>query len=363
MTESHDNIAHDAPVNVRLEDALPKEPLTAFLSEHIPGFCGPLAVQQFPAGHSNLTYAITSGDGSQYVLRRPPRGANIKSGHDMGREHFVLDHLHPVFPKVPKPLVLCEDPDVIGAPFYVMERVDGVVLRGRRGTKYGLNEAAMRSHCLALIDTLIEIHDIDLREAKLTQFGKPDGYVERQIRGWTGRYERSKTDDIPALELASEWLHQNMPAEVSPSVIHNDYKYDNVSFSPSNPIAVRAVFDWEMATVGDPLMDLGTTLAYWVDAGDPAFLQDISGPCTLPGNLSRAEVAAYYGERRQIDTSSMLFYYIYGLYKVSVIGQQIYFRWKQGHSKDDRFGQLIHAVRALAHRCDDALETGKISGC
>jgi aminoglycoside phosphotransferase (APT) family kinase protein len=280
------------------------------------------------------------------VLRRPPFGANIKSAHDMAREYQILSRLYPVWDKVPRPVLYCDDEAVIGAPFYLMERVNGVILRPRMPEEMIPPPAIMAGIADGLIDTLVELHALDYRAAGLADFGRPEGYVERQIKGWTQRYHRAKTDEIPEMEQVAEWLNVHVPVESTASIIHNDYKYDNLVLDADDWTRVIAVLDWEMATLGDPLMDLGTSIAYWVDPGDPEVMQQLRlSPTNLPGNPSRAEVVERYAARSGRDVSNIVFYYTYGLFKVAVIVQQIYYRYRKGHTKDPRFANLNFAVQ------------------
>lgn len=350
----------DAPRPIRDGEELDLERLLPYLREHIPDLGDEVQVSQFPSGHSNLTYFLED-ERRGYVLRRPPHGAQVKSGHDMSREHNVLAALHPVFPKAPRPFVLCEDPEILGAPFYVMERVVGVILRRKLPQGLTLSETQMSGTCDALISTLAEIHAVDLEAAGLADFGRPEGYVARQIEGWTRRWGKAKTDEIPEIERAAAWLADNMPPERGATLIHNDFKYDNLVLDPDDLTQVRAVLDWEMATVGDPLMDLGSALGYWVDADDDPILQQLAfGPTHLPGNLDREGVVARYAELSGRDVSDVLFYYVYGLFKIAVIAQQIYYRFKHGHTQDPRFAGLIFAVGALGQSAVAAIESGRL---
>ena len=351
----------DTPTDVREGEELDVESLEAWLESEAPDIAGDVEVQQFPSGHSNLTYMVRI-DGEEFVLRRPPFGAeNIATGHDMSREWTILSKLKGTFDQVPDTIVHCENADVIGAPFYIMERVQGVILRGANPSVPGLDEETMSELSDAFVETLVDVHDIDLEEVGLDDFGKPEGYVQRQVDGWIDRYEKSQTDDIPALEEVADWLRDEMPEERGPSLIHNDYKYDNLVLAPDDLSEIRAILDWEMATVGDPLMDLGTTLAYWVEPGDPDVLKSLNfGPTTLPGNFSRQELVDRYAELSGRDVSDALFYFVYGLYKVAVIGQQIYYRYKEGYTDDERFAMLIFAVKALGETASRAIENEQI---
>lgn len=346
----------DQATKIRPGEELDLEKLEPYLLEHLPGASGRLEVLQFPRGFSNLTYLLRLGE-QELVLRRPPFGANIKTAHDMGREYRILSALKPVYPKVPRPLLYCPDASVIGAPFYLMERLHGVILRNE--PPRGLTPEVMRGVSHALVDALVELHTLDYQKAGLADLGRPEGYVSRQVSGWSQRYQNARTDDIPGLERAMAWLAENLPTESGAALIHNDFKYDNLMLAPDDLTQVIAVLDWEMATLGDPLMDLGTTLGYWAEAGDPPGLVSF-GLTHVPGNLTRAELVAAYAERTGADVSNMVFYYVFGLFKVGVIMQQIYARYKQGLTQDARFGALIHLIREIGLMIDRALDTGKV---
>jgi aminoglycoside phosphotransferase (APT) family kinase protein len=334
--------------------------LEPYLAEVLGGLGGPLQVQQFPSGHSNLTYLLRTGD-DQVVLRRPPFGAEgIKTGHDMGREFRVLSGLHKVYGKVPRPLHYCEDSSVIGGPFYLMERVDGIILRGTK-PKVEMTRGQMRDCCEALVDNLVDIHGVDYEAAGLGELGRPTGYAERQITGWTRRYGKARTDDVPEMESVAAWLAASMPAEFGAALIHNDYKYDNVVFDPADMSRIVGVLDWEMATLGDPLMDLGTSLGYWIEACDMDRLGVLPfGPTMIPGNLSRMEVAERYAERSGRDLTHLLFYYVFGVFKIAVIIQQIYARFVRGHTQDARFALFGMGVKLLAETAARAIEVDRV---
>ena len=351
----------DRAFPVRPGEALDAERLAAYLRTHIPGLSGDLVIEQFPAGFSNLTYLLRMGE-REMVLRRPPFGANIRGGHDMAREARVLQGLSAVYPKVPRPLVLCDDETVIGAPFYVMERVRGVVLRPNLppALRATLTPDTMRRVCLAFIDTLAELHALDYRAAGLGDLGKPEGYVARQVAGWTRRYHAARTDDIPAMEAVARWLADHLPPEGDASLIHNDFRYDNCIVDPADLTQIRAILDWEMATLGDPLSDVGTTLAYWAEPGDPEPLRQF-GLTTLPGNLNRQGFVEHYAARTGRDVSPILFHFVYGLFKNAVIIQQIYYRYRQGHTQDPRFADLLTLVHVSADLATRAMAKGRIS--
>lgn len=333
------------------------ERLMAYLSDQLLPSTH-LEIRQFPSGFSNLTYLIRFGI-QEYVLRRPPYGANIKSGHDMEREFKVLSALYGSFSKVPQPILFCEDESVLGAPFYLMERVNGVILRNQdTGYNVSLSPAVMRNLSTKLVETLVEIHAVDLKATGLAAMGKPEGYVQRQVEGWTRRYQAAQTDEIIEMDIVAEWLGNHLPPERYVSFIHNDFKYDNVVLNLELS-EIIAVLDWEMSTVGDPLMDLGTCLSYWIEPTDPAPMR-MFGLTALPGNLSRQEVAQYYAEKSGRQIGDLLFYYVYGMFKTGVIIQQIYYRYRKGFTQDARFAPLIHVLKAFAATAVQALEKGRI---
>jgi len=350
----------DRPTTVRQGEELDTARLETYLSQHVPDLGGPIAVEQFPSGYSNLTYLLHVGE-RELVLRRPPFGARIKTAHDMGREYRILSHLAGVYPRVPRPLLYCEDETVLGAPFYLMEHLKGVILRASAPEGLELSPSLMRRLSKNFIDNLVEIHGLDYKTAGLGDLGRPAGYVKRQIEGWTKRYHNARTDDIPDIERVTAWLAEHTLPEAGTSLIHNDYKYDNLVLDPHDLSRIVGVLDWEMATIGDPLMDLGTTLGYWVDPGDPEELKLLAfNPTVLPGNLNRRQLAQRYAEQSGRDTSNILFYYVYALFKVAVIAQQIYARYRAGFSKDERFAALIYVIRLLAQMAVLAIEKGRI---
>jgi aminoglycoside phosphotransferase (APT) family kinase protein len=357
------NSSMDRSRPVREGEELPSERLREYLAGHLHDLQGPLTIEQFPAGFSNLTYLLRAGD-RELVLRRPPIGAKIKTAHDMSREYRILSHLHPVYKKVPRPLLFCDDEQILGAPFYVMERVKGIILRAQPPQGIELSPEVMRGLSETFIENLADIHEVDYEAAGLGDLGSPQGYVKRQVEGWTRRYYNARTDDVPAIEQLAGWLAQNLPADSArATLIHNDYKYDNLVLSPEDLTHVVAVLDWEMATIGDPLMDFGTSLGYWVEATDPEEWQRYGfGLTSLPGSFTRAELLEHYTKRtgRRIDDA--VFYFAYGLLKIAVIVQQIYSRYQKGLTRDPRFaglGELVKACGSLAQR---AIQLDMITG-
>ncbi len=359
MTNDSDLI--DKPRTVREGEELDTTRLLAYLCEQIPGLAGPLTVEQFPAGFSNLTYLLRTSN-CELVLRRPPVGAKIKTAHDMSREYRILSHVHPVYHKVPQPLFFCSDESVIGAPFYVMERVRGIILRAHPPKGLELSPETMRRLSETFVENLVEIHQVDYQVAGLGDLGQPSGYVSRQVEGWTKRYYNARTDDVQPIESLASWLSEHTPSDSSRSaLIHNDYKYDNVVLASEDLSKIIAVFDWEMATIGDPLMDLGTALGYWVDADDSEEWQRFGfGLTKLPGSLKRSEVLELYARQSGSDISDTVFYYTYGLFKIAVIVQQIYFRYRQGITHDRRFADLGGLVKACGNLAQRAIEKERI---
>jgi aminoglycoside phosphotransferase (APT) family kinase protein len=353
----------DRAKSVRDGEELDREALAAWLRDHTTllrpdGGAEQITILQFPSGYSNLTYLLKLGD-QEAVLRRPPFGNTVKSGHDMSREHTVLSKLAPVYPLAPRPLAYCEDPSVIGAPFYLMERRYGIVIRRQPPKGMRIDEATARSLALALIDGLADLHKIDWRAVGLAEFGKPEGYAGRQVEGWTRRWNQAKTEDNPKLDGVAAWLAARLPADAdtNPALIHNDYKYDNVLLdavtSGLDEVHVNAVLDWEMATIGSPRMDLGTTLGYWVEAGDDARLQGLAfGPTNIPGSPTRAELVDRYQARSGIAVGNVDYYRAFGLFKIAVILQQIYARYRKGTTTDPRFAALGYFVTLLSEVAD-----------
>jgi aminoglycoside phosphotransferase (APT) family kinase protein len=338
----------DKPAKVRPGEELDLRTVEVFLKDHIPGLEGELVFEQFPSGYSNLTYLIKVGK-SELVLRRPPFGRKAKTAHDMGREYRILKALSPVFTYAPKPLAYSEDESVMGCPFYVMERIPGIILRKDLPKGLELTPEQMRSLCENLLDVQHRLHSVDYRAVGLEGFGKPEGYVKRQVEGWSGRYRTAHTPDAPTFERIMQWLHDRMPADFGkPAVIHGDYKFDNVVLNPDNPLEIIGVLDWEMATIGDPLMDLGSSLGYWIQNDDPPSLQAARMlPTNLPGALTREELVRRYAEKAGITIDNFDFYLCFGLFRLAVIAQQIYYRYYHGQTRDERFKMLIFAVHIL----------------
>ena len=349
----------DGTKAVRKGEELDLSALDGYLKQAAPQLSGELSVEQFPSGYSNLTYLLRKGS-TELVLRRPPFNVQVKSGHDMSREYRVLSALQGVYPPAPRPLASCEDDSVIGAPFYVMERRQGIILRKKVPKALGVDAPLLRRMCESLVDEMAALHGVDLEAAGLADFGRPEGYARRQVEGWIGRFEKAKTSEVPDIDRIGKWLIERIPEDGTPTLVHNDYKFDNVMLDPQDLTRVVAVLDWEMCTVGDPLMDLGTTLGYWVQHDDDMRWQAMAfGPTNSPGAMTRQELALRYAEKTGRDVSNMLFYYCFALVKIAGIVQQIYYRWKKGYTKDPRFGMLDQIVLALGQTGARAIDADR----
>ncbi len=346
----------DQPGEVRDENQFDPQRIIPFLRSQIADLPhGTAELKQFQGGASNVTYLLKIGD-REMILRRPPAGTKAKTAHDMGREFRIMTALHPVFP-CPRPLAYCEDESLIGSTFYVMEKLTGVILRRDppKGVTYSPEQA--RKLCLNLLDTQIRLHTVDYDAAGLGDLGKPQGYVERQVNGWCERFEKAWTDDVPKCEALMAWLKAHRPPDSQkPGIIHNDYRFDNVVLDPNDNLTIVGVLDWEMATLGDPLMDLGSSLAYWVQASDTQQMQALRmQPSTLPGMLTREEIMQHYGENTGVQIRNADWYYVFGLFRLAVIAQQIYYRWKLGQTKNPRFQAFGIFVSVLAQVADKVI--------
>jgi aminoglycoside phosphotransferase (APT) family kinase protein len=342
---------------VREGEALDWGRLAGWLREHltprdIPGLdlsAAPEALQ-FPGGHSNLTYLLRLG-GAEIVVRRPPLGPLAPTAHDMAREYRWLAAMHRVFPLAPRPYLLCEDPDVIGSTFYVMERRTGVIVRSEEPRLLARNPGARRAASRALVDTLADLHAVDVTREGLTHLGKPKGFLERQVRGWTERWNRSKTTALTDMDTLAGWLVERLPGDPeSPSVVHGDFKLDNVMFDEHDAGRIVAVLDWEMSALGDPLVDLGILLAYWTPA-TPADQRDALTTVTdQQGYSTRDEIVARYARRSGRDLSNLRYYEVFAAFKIAVVIQQIYYRWARGQTTDPRFANFEARVTHLARQ-------------
>lgn len=338
-------------IAVRPGEGLDVAAVAGALRDRLPGSEQPLRIEQFGGGHANLTYLLRFGEGAgavEYVLRRPPIGPVAPGSHDMAREYRALSRLWRGFPLAPRAYLLCEDVAVIGAPFFVMERRHGVVIRGGVPERFGGGRDPVANRKLAevVIDTLADFHAVDPEPIGLADMGRPEGFLGRQVTGWAGRFERAKTGDDPVAEEVVRWLLDNLPASPPPTPLHNDWRLDNMAVAEDDPGRCVAVYDWDMFTIGDPLADLGTLLAMWSDPGEvPPSMNPM--PTQTPGFLTRAQAVVRYGERTGRDISLAAYYCVFGTFKMGVVLQQIYFRFHRGQTQDPRFAALGDVARAL----------------
>lgn len=368
----------DQAGTVRTGEQLDIARLQPFLQEHFRQ-SGPVSVEQFPSGHSNLTYLLRMGDERmgkrELILRRPPFGSKVKSAHDMAREYRVLSKLHNAYPLAPKAILYCDDLSILNSSFYLMEPIRGLILRRDPPAGVPFPPETARRLSEAFIDNLARLHRLDYAAIGLADLGKPQGYLERQVMGWIERYHNSKTHDLPEVERISAWLIAHMPISHDTALIHNDYKYDNIVLDPEDftnglapispatvgPAKIVGVLDWEMCTLGDPLTDLGTALAYWTDPRDPDELHEIrSAPTTLPGTLTRQQVVERYAAATGRNVTAMNFYLTFARFKVAVIIQQIYYRYAHGLTQDARFAGLPKRIHTLLRASWNSAESGKL---
>lgn len=331
--------------------------LHAWLDGKLPGAAS-AELEQFPGGHSNLTYLLRAG-GVEYVLRRPPLGPVPPKAHDMAREYRLLEKIAPLYPPAPRPVLLCEDRDVVGAPFYLMERRRGVILRQAAPASFLADPLFPHKTSRAFIDTLAQLHSVDIFKHGVDAIGRPDGFLERQVRGWSRRWEGSKTTELREMDDLTAWLVDRMPESPPAAIVHNDYKLDNTMLAADDPGRIVAVLDWEMTSVGDPLIDVGIVLCYWPQADDPPMRQAAISPLTtLPGWWSRARLLDRYAEKTGRDVSGIAYYEVFGLFKLAVVLQQIYYRFHVGQTQDERFRDFDKRVRGLAEAA--ALRAGEL---
>ena len=353
--------SENAAVDVRKGDELDIAAVDTALKANVAGLSGTPTVKQYPSGASNLTYALDYPDRS-LVLRRPPTGTRPKSGHDMHREYRIMTELEPAFPTVPKTLYYTGDESIIGAEFYVMERSEGHLIHNDIPKDWGWTEVETRALCEEFFTKLVDLHSVDYEALGLGDFGKPEGYVSRQILGWNRRYEKAWTADVEKFEDVRDWLRSNMPeTERGAAVVHGDYRIDNCILNKDDPTKIEAILDWEISALGDPMMDLGNTLAYWIEADDPPFMHMmVRQPSKAKGMMKRQEILEFYAAKSGADVSGFQFYYVYGIFRLAVIIQQIYYRYYHGQTDNKRFkdyGQMVNALGQLARL---KIKTGKL---
>jgi aminoglycoside phosphotransferase (APT) family kinase protein len=342
---------------VRSGEELNREALSDYLRKNLPEGATGIEVEQFPNGHSNLVYLIRT-DVREYVLRRPPLGPVAPKAHDVAREYRVLDAVHPHFPEAPRVFLLCEDPSVIGSTFFLMERRHGMVIRDTIPPELAAIPDYPRRVSETFVDCLVRLHSIDVSQAALNSLGKPEGFVQRQVRGWAERWNRAKTEQVPDMDGIIRWLHDRLPPSVDRTLVHNDYKLDNVMLGPLGD-SVAAVLDWEMTTIGDPLADLGLTMCYWTWAGAAA--EDDPHPATpgltsQPGWYTRDQFLGRYASQTGRSLTHIRYHEVLGIFKLAVILQQIYYRFHRGQTQDERFRTFDRRVRGLIRQAASLIE-------
>ena len=348
-------------IDVRPDERFDETKLAAYLHGKLPGSTPPLTVRQFGGGAANLTYLLDYGsvNAAQYVLRRPPLGPVAKSAHDMSREYKVLSVLHQAFPQAPQAFLYCDDPDIIGTNFFVMARQQGIVVRRSIPDVYAGFANAPRRMSEALVDTLAQFHAVDYEAIGLGDLGEPSGFITRQIEGWYKRWGNAQTHDLPEMDTVYQWLKENQPINTQFSLVHNDYKLDNVMFDPTDPGKLTAVFDWDMCTLGDPLNDLGAMLTYWTEPTDPPYMQAAAMmPVGNLGFMTRQELVDRYAEKSGRDVHNINFYHALGLFRLTVIIAQIYIRYQRGQTQDARFAAMEFMIPLLAKAALEISETG-----
>ncbi|TPV62254.1 phosphotransferase family protein [Aestuariibacter sp. GS-14] len=346
----------DKAGSVRAGENLPVEPVHAWLTQQVNGLSGLPEVTQYSGGASNWTYCLSYPE-AEFILRRAPAGTKAKGAHDMGREFRLQQALKPVYHYVPAMVGYCNDDSLIGSDFYVMEKITGVIPRKHFPRGLEVTEAQSQQLCKNMFDSLIALHSVDYEQAGLEHLGKGEGYTERQISGWRTRYQKAKTWNVPSGNKVIRWLENNLPTKEHICLTHNDFRLDNLVLDPSDVTRIMAVLDWELATLGDPLMDLGNTLAYWVEPGDDFMAQMTRRqPTHLPGMMSRKEIVEYYMSSMSLDVDDFRFYEVYGLFRLAAIAQQIYYRYHHKQTRNPAFKRFWIFVHYLLWRCERAIK-------
>ena len=350
----------DFPGEIRDNEKIDIKILSEILKNKFGSSSNSLEIKQYRKGYSNLTYNLLWNN-KEFILRKAPFGALVKGGHDMKREFNILSRLSLHYDKVPKTYFYFDDKSIIDFDFYLMEKLEGIILRPKTLNSMMPEKDVTKKLSVNFIKTLSSLHKLDFKKIDLEFLGKGNGYAKRQVVGWSERYNKSKTDEIKEMEYLMNWLLNNLPKEVNYSLIHNDFKYDNIVLNKDDYSDILGVLDWEMSTIGDPLFDLGTTLGYWVQNNDHPLLKEISlSPTTSSGNLNRMELIDNYEKYSKIKVNDPVYYYVFGLFKISVIVQQIYFRYKKGYTKDDRFSNLLSIVKVCSLVAYQAINRNKI---
>ena len=356
VTEGHkDNSLLDKAGKVRAGEELDLTRLNPWLKEQVADLSGEPVVTQYSGGASNWTYCLAYPE-RELILRRAPAGTKAKGAHDMGREYRLQQALKPVYGYVPKMLAHSGDVDLIGAEFYLMEKLEGLIPRKNMPRDLSLSNHQARQLCLNALDSLVELHQVDYQAAGLDHLAKGEGYTMRQIGGWSKRYRNAKTWNVPSANSVIKWLAENIPENETICLTHNDYRLDNLVLNPQDPTQIIGVLDWELATLGDPLMDLGNMLAYWVEDGDDFFARSTRmQPTNVDGMLTRSEVVDYYLQKTDLSVDKFTFYEVYGLFRLAAIVQQLYYRYHHKQTQNPHFKKLWGFVHYLIHRCRKAI--------
>jgi aminoglycoside phosphotransferase (APT) family kinase protein len=334
-------------LTIRSGEGINWDEIERYIRFHMEGLSqDPMRVKKFLTGYSNLTYLIQIGNW-EGVLRRPPFGKIPPKAHDMEREYRILQKIHPVYPLAPRPYLYCEDPEIMDKHYYIMEKKQGVVLDDTLPPEFA-EKAKCRTISETVVNTLVQLHEIDYQKVGLSDIGRPEGFLERQVHGWIKRYQNAKTDQIDVAQEIERWLVNNIPTSPSATIVHNDFKLNNMMLSPHDVSQAVAVFDWEMCTVGDPLMDLGITLAYWTEEGEAE--TGLTSVTANPGFIKRREFIELYAQKTRRDLSQIDYYITFASYKIAAVLQQIYYRWTKGETQDQRFAKLDVGIRNLLHQ-------------
>jgi aminoglycoside phosphotransferase (APT) family kinase protein len=346
----------DQATAVRSGEELPIDQVDAWLKTQFPNLVGLPTVTQYSGGASNWTYCLTYPD-RELILRRAPIGTKAKGAHNMVREFQLQQALKPAFPLVPHMVALCQDESVIGTDFYIMEKLTGLIPRKNLPKSVSINQNGTEKLCKNMLDALVQLHEVDIEKQGLSDLAKGSGYIDRQLVGWEERFTKAHTWNVPSGKKVIKWLNENKPKDEIICLTHNDFRFDNLVLSPDNPSNIIGVLDWELATLGDPLMDLGNALAYWVQADDDFLAQSTRRqPTHLPGMMTRKEVIEYYLNKRGLEDIDFRFYEVFGLFRLAGIAQQIYFRYHHKQTQNPAFKNFWIFVHYLLWRCKKAMK-------
>ncbi|GBL04272.1 phosphotransferase family protein [Glaciecola sp. KUL10] len=346
----------DSAGSVRPGEELPVATLCEWLDKHVGGISGDPIITQYSGGASNWTYCLEFAEKS-LILRRPPAGTKAKGAHDMGREYRLQNSLKKVYANVPTMLGYTDDEAIIGAEFYVMEKLNGIIPRKNMPRGLEMSKAQTAELCKAALDGLIELHNVDYKGANLSHIGKGEGYTQRQISGWINRYTKARTWNVPSAKKVMAWLENTMPDKEKICITHNDYRFDNLVLDAHDPTKIIGVLDWELATLGDPLMDLGNSLAYWVQADDDFMARNTRRqPTHLEGMMTRQQVIDYYCHKQELEAKDFAFYEVYGLFRLAGIVQQIYYRYHHKQTRNPAYKNLWVFVHYLLYRCNKVIK-------